>query len=115
MCYRVRDTDRQGEGAAAEPRSPGSTFIGPRVAGAIAAALVAVVAVAAMLMPASTPAVSADKAAAPAAVSDVTLAKVAASERAGVAIEQTSTALDDGVPSSSTEVAHPVRSGHCDH
>jgi hypothetical protein len=63
-------------------------------------------------MPASTPAVSSDKASAGATVSRTDM-----SDRSGGAvIEQTSAAMDDGVPSSSTDVA-TVRSsaGHCDH
>jgi hypothetical protein len=70
---------------------------------------VALVAAAALLMPGPTPAVTSEKAAAPVAVST---AEVPVSS--GVVIEQTSTTLDDGVPSSTPEV-RSSKAGHCDH
>jgi len=115
MCNWVRDPDRRQDNVTQVPQPPESvrqSYSRPRLVGAVAAALVALVASAALLLPASTPAVSNDKATAGATVS-----RADTSDRSGGAvIEQTSSAMDDGVPSSSTDVA-TVRSsaGHCDH
>ena len=114
MCYRVRQEQAEPERAGATPPQRPSTLerLRARVIGAVAAALVAGLAAAALLMPSSTPAVSAAKAsAAPAPVAAGAESTVPV---AGV-VEQTSTAMDDGVPtSSSSEVAKSAR-GHCDH
>ena len=86
-----------------------SDFIRPRVVGAVAVALVALIAAAALLLPMSTPAVSSEQGAA------VTTVAARVNEPAGSIIEQTASTLDDGVPSS--EGAHDtMRAGrHCDH
>jgi hypothetical protein len=113
MCYRVREPDRQHDNVTQQVLPPSTSrlsFIRPRVVGALAAVLVALVATAALLLPSSTPAVSSEKAAAPVAVSNV-----AVPARSDVVIEQTSTTLDDGVPSSTEVARNTVRSGHCDH
>lgn len=110
MCNRIRESDRRPEGAG-DATPPGIRKLTGRMAGALAAGLVALVATAAMLMPSSTPAVSSEKAAAPVAAST---AEVPVST--GVVIEQTSTVLDDGVPSNAADVrSTKVSAGHCDH
>ena len=115
MCYWVRDPDRQRAGVTQQPMPPEGTrlpFIRPRIAGAVAVALVALVAAAALLLPASTTAVSSETSAAPVAATNFE----ATSDRSGVVIEQTSTVVDDGVPSSTEVARSSVRgSGHCDH
>jgi hypothetical protein len=110
MCHWIREPDRRGD-TASDVTPTGIRKLTGRMAGAIAAALVAVVATAALLMPSPTPAVSSEKAGAPVAAST---SEVPVSS--GVVIEQTSTVLDDGVPSSAVDVRSTKASaGHCDH
>jgi hypothetical protein len=113
MCYRVfREPDRKLDHVTQLPLPPErQTFLRPRIVGAVAAALVALVATAAMLLPSSTPAVSSEQAGAAA----TTVSRLDADARSGPVVEQTATTMDDGVPSA-TDVA-TVRSsaGHCDH
>ena len=103
MCYSLRELDRQRNGAMQEPLPPSTSkrpFSRPRIAGAIAAALAALVAAAALIWPSETPALSSVKPALPAAP---------------VVIEQTSAGVDDGVPSG-TDVARSGRAvgeRHC--
>jgi hypothetical protein len=113
MCYRVREPERKLDNVTQVPVPPQrQSFLRPRVVGAVAAALVALVATAALLLPAPTPAVSSEKAAA----ATTTVSRVDKADRSGPVIEQTATTMDDGVPSAGTDVA-TVRSsaGHCDH
>lgn len=103
MCYSLREQDRQRKGAAQEPPQPSTSklpFSRPRIAGAVAAGLVALVAAAALLWPSQTPALSSAKPAQPSAA----------------VIEQTSAGVDDGVPSV-TDVARngSVGDRHCAH
>jgi hypothetical protein len=107
VCYSLRELNRQRMGAE-EPLPPstsGQPFSRPRLAGAIAAAVLAAAGVAALLWPAGTPAkpdVSGTQAAAPGA---------------GMVVEQTAAGINDGVPSN-TEVARTGRAagvGHCEH
>ncbi len=102
VCYSLREWERQREGASHQPLPPSNSGLPfrPRVLGAIAAGVVALVAAAALLWPSATPAVSSAKAPPP----------------AGAVVEQTSAGLDDGVPSS-TDVARGGAAGarHCEH
>lgn len=103
MCHWVREQDRRRESAGGElPAKP--VFSRPRLAGAVAVALVALTAGAALPLPTSTPAVVSDE-------QKVAVTTVAArsTESAGAVIEQTAAAVDDGVPSS------PRAGGACDH
>ena len=105
MCYSLREWDRQRLGAMDEAsRTPGSQphFSRPRVIGAVAAGLVALAAGAAVLWPSSTPAVSSDKAAQPSST---------------LVIEQKSSGIDDGVPSSTDVARSGATAGmrHCEH
>jgi hypothetical protein len=83
MCHLVRDAEFERQRA--QQSLPPSEMTSPRprrLVGAVAAAVVAVVVAAvALLFPASTPAVSTSQPAAPV-----------------VSVEQTSSGLDDGVP-----------------
>ena len=113
MCNWAREPDRRQDNVTQVPQSTDrvrQSSTRPKVAVAVAAALVALGATAAMLLPPSTPAVSHEQAAAPVGAS---IAAVA--DRSGNVIEQTSTTMDDGVPSAGTDVATVRSSGHCDH
>ena len=111
MCYRVREPERRLDHVTQVPLPPGEkSFVRPRLVGAVAAALVAVVATAAMLMPSSTPAVSSEQ-----AVGATTVSRLDAPVTQGPVIEQTASMLDDDVPSSSSDVASAKTAGHCDH
>ena len=99
MCYSLRDLERERRRAAQETLTTSDTeprLSRPRLAGAIAAAVVAVAVAAALIFPSSTTAVS----------------RVQSPPAAPAVIEQTSSAMDDGV--------HPVAeaktgAGACDH
>jgi hypothetical protein len=102
VCYWLRDLDKQREPASQQQETlPPSRVFSPRPrwAAAIAAAVVALIVVAALIFPSATPAVSTTKAAAP--VSPV--------------VEQTSTTLDDGVPSSTHAARSSGERTHCNH
>jgi hypothetical protein len=109
MCHWVRELDRR-RGIVGGELPAKSDFIRPRVVGAVAVALVALIAAAApLLLPTSTPAVSSEQGAA------VTTVAARVNEPAGSIIEQTTTALDDGVPSSEGPHDTVRAGGHCDH
>ena len=102
MCHWVREQDRRRDIAhGVLPAKP--AFIRPRVVGAVAVALVALTAATALPLATSTPASSSEQKAAVAAVAS------RSTQPAVSVIEQTSTALDDGVPSGQRP------GGHCDH
>jgi hypothetical protein len=102
MCLRSRDFESLQRRAAQEPLPPfdsGPPVSRPRLAGAIAAAILALVVVAAMVFPSATTAV----------------AKVEPAAVAPVVIEQTSAGVDDGVPSGSDVARNTAGAGHCQH
>jgi hypothetical protein len=102
MCHWVREQDRRRDIAGGElPAKP--AFSRPRVAGAVAVALVALTAGAALPLGTSTPPVSVEQKAA------VTTVAARSTEPAGAVIEQTAATIDDGVPST------PRAGGPCDH
>jgi hypothetical protein len=120
MCYLVRE-HRAG---AAEPGGatlpPSLDRLQPRWIGAVAAALVAGVAVAALVAPPSTPPLlNVKDAAAPTVPLASKLEAVPAAAvlqttaKSSSPIEQSSTPLDDGVPSASDVVKAGM--GHCEH
>jgi hypothetical protein len=100
VCYSLRErTDRRN--VVQESLPPKPSFVGPRTAGALAAALIALIAVAALLWPSGTPARSSSQPA----------------RDATPAIEQTVAGVDDGVPSRTdiTRVGRTVGERHCSH
>lgn len=108
MCHWVREPGHRRD--IVGPQQPArSDLMRPRFVGAVAVALVALIAAGASLLSTSTAAVSGEQVAA--------LAPVAAraTAPAGAVIEQTATTLDDGVPSSLAARDTPRAGGHCDH
>jgi hypothetical protein len=84
MCHLIRDAEPERRRAQSTlPPSEPSASARPRLVGALAAVVVAVIAAVALLFPASTPATS------------------AATAEPTAAVEQTSSGMDDGVPSDS--------------
>jgi hypothetical protein len=84
MCHLIRDAEPEPRRSqSALPPSAPSASPRPRLMGALAAVVVVVIAAAALLFPASTPATS------------------AATAEPMATVEQTSSGLDDGVPSDS--------------
>jgi hypothetical protein len=106
MCYLVRQ--HQAEAGRESPATPPSFNVRPRWIGAAAATLVGGLALAAFVAPSSAPLLSAREAAAPAPiVARTTPVPVAA------VVEQVSTGVDDGVPTSSDVVK--AGTGPCHH
>ena len=111
MCHWVREPDRRHDIVGTErPARP--DFSRPRFVGAVAVALLALVAAAATLLSTSTPAVSREQVA---TVMPVTPVVARVNAPAGAVIEQTATTLDDGVPSSQRGHDSARAAGHCDH
>ncbi|WP_280151410.1 hypothetical protein [Piscinibacter sp. XHJ-5] len=105
MCLRIHEPDRERQRAAHEllpPTNSGAPLSRPRLVGAIAAALVALVVVAALFFPSATTAVAGAE---PTAATPVRV------------VEQTATTPDDGVPSASEVARSPAGAGagHCNH
>lgn len=112
MCHWVREPDRHRETASEELRAK-SDFVRPRVVGAVAVALVALIAAAAPpLLSTSTPTVSGQPGGAVATVATVA---ARANVPTGPVIELTATTLDDGVPSSPGAHDTSRAGSHCDH
>jgi hypothetical protein len=104
-----------GREGASQPSS-GLERLRPRVAGAVAAVLVAGFALAALVAPSSLPRATLEKAqAAPIPVTAQALLPVAAKSTVppGGVVEQTSTAIDDGVPTALNETRR--LGGDCHH
>jgi hypothetical protein len=108
MCHWVREPDRRRDIVGTE-RPGRSDFMRPRFVGAVAVALVALIAAAASLLSTSTAAVSDEQVAA------VTPVAARVNAPTGAVIEQTATTLDDGVPSSQATQDTARAGGHCDH
>lgn len=107
MCYLIRE-QRVGAAAACDTAVPqGPDRMRPRWAGAVAAALIGGLAVAAIVTPASvSPRLSAKDSAAPAP-----LAAAALALPTEAALRQSSTTVDDGVPTTPDTVK--AGTGHC--
>ena len=108
MCHWVREPDRRRDIVGTE-RPARSDFMRPRLVGAVADALLALVAAAAPLLSTSTPAVSSEQVAA------ITPVAARVNAPTGAIIEQTATTLDDDVPSSLPAHDTARAGGHCDH
>jgi hypothetical protein len=109
MCHWVLEKDRRRETVDEHlPAKP--DLIRPRLVGAAAVALIALLASAALLLPSSTPAVSNEPGAVVAAVAAPRMV-----EPSGPVIEQTAAALDDDVPSSQGPHDSAKTAGHCHH
>src|SRR5438105_3307585 len=107
VFYSVRELIRRREGAAQQPLPPSTPFMRPRTVGVIAAGIVALAAAAALVWPSATPAVPDTRSAAAVPAAPAALTPI---------VEQSSSGMDDGIPSG-TEVARSSAAAgrHCDH
>ena len=114
MCYLVRHHQAGAAEGASAPQTPGVDRVRPRWAGAVAAALIGGLAVAAIVAPSPTSQMSAPlrdrESTAPAPITS----SAAASVPMAAAVETGSPSQDDGVPSTSSDVAK-AGMGQCHH
>jgi hypothetical protein len=124
MCLRIRQEQTELKASGTTLTPPDSSRLRPRLAGAAAVALVAGLAAAAMVMPPSAPQAAATQQQSGAPVRPAATTTTPASTAptsgsqdqnvsSGLVIEQTSTTMDDGVPTD-TGVARSTMGG-CQH
>jgi hypothetical protein len=119
MCLRIRQEQAELKVSGTTLTPPSLDRLRPRLAGAAAVALIAGLAAAAMVMPSSVqqPPPPQQNAAPAQPLTPATTPSAGAQERSspsGIVIEQTSTSMDDGVPTTSTDLSKTAVGG-CNH